>query len=185
MEKNLLKIFKKIPTLETERLILRKIDKKDLTDIFEYSKEESTSQYLFWSKHRDISDTKRYLKIVRSYYRTLKFYEWALVLKESGKMIGTCGFVSFDEYNNNGEVGYAINPKYRNCGYASEALVRVLNFGFNTLNLSRIEGRYIIENHASRRVLEKCGMSFEGVLKSAIVCKGKRRDIGLFAITRE
>lgn len=185
MDKKTLKLFKRIPPLETERLVLRKISWRDKKDIFEYSKNEITSKYLFWSPHRDISDTKYYLRIVNRYYRHARFYEWAVVLKDSGKMIGTCGFVSFDEQNNNAEIGYVINPEYWNKGYACEAVKRVLEFGFSTLALSRIEGRFIIENTASKRVLEKCGMSFEGVLKSAILCKGERRDIGLCAITKE
>lgn len=182
MDKKTLKLFKNIPTLETKRLIMRKISKCDMRDIFEYSSDPCVPKYLFWSPHEDISDTKRYLRVITSFYRRAKFYEWALVLKDSGKMIGTCGFVSFDEYNNNAEIGYVINSKYWSLGLATEAARRVVEFGFSELGLSRIEGRYIIENTASRRVLEKCGMSYEGTLKGAINCKGERRDVGLCAV---
>ena len=67
-------------------------------------------------------------------------------------MIGTCGFSSFDFANNSAEVGYVINPAYQKRGYAPEALLEVMMFGFMELNLHRIEARYMDGNDASRKI---------------------------------
>ena len=113
MEKHLIKkYFRHVPTFETENLILRKIKVSDYTDMFEYSSLDSVTEYLTWNSHRNEEYTKRYLKLVQDQYYDGEFYDWAVVLKNENKMIGTCGFTSFDIENNAGEVGYVINPNY-------------------------------------------------------------------------
>ena len=97
-------------------------------------------------------------------------------------MIGTCGFTSFDFRNNSAEVGYVLNRSYWGKGIAPEALDAVIAFGFDELILRRIEAKFIIGNDNSRRVMEKCGMQFEGVLRSSMMVKHEYRDIGICSI---
>ena len=97
-------------------------------------------------------------------------------------MIGTCGFAGVDCAHNAGEVGYVINPAYRGRGFATEAVTRVLRFGFDVMGLHRAEARFILGNNASRRVMEKAGMTFEGVRRESMLIKGRYRDIGICAI---
>lgn len=183
MEKIILrKYFKRIPTIETENLILRKIKIADYNDMFEYARLESVTKFLTWRAHADADYTRRYLQLVQDQYSDGEFYDWAVTLKESGKMIGTCGFTSFDENNNAGEVGYVINPVYAGRGYASEALREVINVGFMTLNLHRIYARCMDGNRASLRVMEKCGMTYEGCARSSMYIKGKYTSIHTSAI---
>ena len=183
MEKHLIKkYFRHVPTFETENLILRKIKVSDYTDMFEYSSLDSVTEYLTWNSHRNEEYTKRYLKLVQDQYYDGEFYDWAVVLKNENKMIGTCGFTSFDIENNAGEVGYVINPNYAKKGYATEALKRIMYEGFMTLNLHRIYARCMDGNAASLRVMEKCGMTYEGCARSSMYIKGKYRSIHTCAI---
>ncbi|MBO5306177.1 MAG: GNAT family N-acetyltransferase, partial [Clostridia bacterium] len=99
--------------------------------------------------------------------------------------IGTCGFTRFHFPHDCGEVGYVINPSYRDRGIATEALARVMEFGFERLGLHRIEAKYMLGNEASRRVMEKVGMRFEGVNYGGMKIKGIYRDIGTCAILAE
>ena len=99
-------------------------------------------------------------------------------------MIGTCGFSRFDYPNNTAELGYVLNPLYHGRGIASEASARIIKYGFENLDLNRIESRYIIGNDASRRVMEKNGMVFEGIKREGMLIKGKYRDIGVCAILK-
>ena len=156
----ILKIFKRIPALETERLVLRKIKVSDYSDMYEYSCNERVTKYLLWRAHPDAKYTRDYLSYVQSQYRAGEFYDWALIHKDTNKMIGTCGFAKLDIDNNSAEIGYVINPDFWGKGYATEAVKRVIDFGFSELNLHRIEARYIVGNDISRRVMEKCGMIF-------------------------
>ena len=99
-------------------------------------------------------------------------------------MIGTCGFTRFDYANNSAEIGYVLNTSYHGQGFATEAVGRVLEFGFENLCLNRIEGKYMVENTASRRVMEKCSMTFEGVRREGMLIKGKYRNIGVCSILK-
>ena len=181
----LYKIFANIPKLKTQRLVLRKVSERDAEDVFEYSREPAVSQYLLWSPHKNIEYTKDHLYRIKNDYRIGKYYDWAIELnagENKGKMIGTCGFTSFDLSNNSAEIGYVINLKYWGQGIAAEALSAVISFGFDKLLLHRIEGRYLINNINSRKVMEKCNMSYEGVLRSSMVVKGNYEDVGICSI---
>ena len=182
MNNKFIKIINKIPTLTTQRLTLRKIALNDYKDMYEYSKNEEVTRYLLWSPHADEGYTYRYIGHLQSEYKTGNFYDWAVVYTEHKKMIGTCGFTNFSIPNNSAEIGYVLNPKYWGMGIAPEAVNAVFDFGFNELKLNRIEAKYIYGNSRSRRVMEKCGMTFEGIHRSMIYNKGEYKDIGVCAI---
>ena len=178
-------IFSRIPTLETERFFLRKLSMDDTDDMYEYSKRNDVTEYLVWSPHPNKEYTFEYLSYLQNRYKTGDFYDWAIVCKDSCKMIGTCGFTRFDFQHNGGEVGYVINPEYKGKGIATEVSARIIRFGFENLALERIECKFIIENEASRRVMEKNGMIFEGIRRNGMLIKGKYRNIGICSILRE
>jgi len=178
MKKRELKIFKKIPTLETDRLVLKAISLNHLHDVYEYASDPTTSKYLLWMPHKNINDTKDYLKYIELLYSKGKFYDWGIHLKSNDKMIGTVGFTTLDHIMNSGSVGYVLNTKYTGKGFASEALKTVINFGFSVLKLERLEARFIIENKASQRVLEKCGFIYGGIEREKMLVKGKYKNIG-------
>ncbi|MBR6534783.1 MAG: GNAT family N-acetyltransferase [Clostridia bacterium] len=99
------KCFRRIPTLQTERLILRKISVSDYNDMYEYTHINSVTDYVTWYPHPDRDYTKQYLQIVQEQYRNGEFFDWAVILRSENKMIGTCGFTSFDTQHNCGEIG--------------------------------------------------------------------------------
>lgn len=179
------KLFKKIPPLETDRLVLRKMKISDYADMYEYARLETVTKYLLWRSHPDAHYTRDYLSYIQSRYRAGEFYDWAVIHKDTGKMIGTCGFAELDFENNSAEIGYVINPAFWKKGYATEAVKKVLEFGFYELNLHRIEARYIVGNDVSRRVMEKCGMSFEGIHRSSLFVKEQYVSVGFCAITAD
>ena len=182
MIKEDLDLFKNIPTLETERLILRRMKPSDLADVFDYAKRSEVSEFLLWYPHDELAFTRRYLKIVDTKYKRGEFYDWAVVNKADGKVIGTAGFTRFDIFNNTGEIGYVLNSEYWGRGLAAEASRAVITFGFEVLGLRRIEAKYMIENTSSRRVAEKCGMSEEGILRESVYAKGKYVDVAVASI---
>ena len=181
-KETLYNIFSKFPTLETERLILRAMRVSDAPDMYDYAKRTEVTRYLLWNPHPDIAYTRRYLEYLSGRYRLGLFYDWALISKETGRMIGTCGFVRFDCPHNSAELGYVLNPDYQGKGLMTEAARRVLQFGFSVLGLHRVECRYMVENEPSRQVMKRLGMSFEGVRRSSMLVKGLYRDIGYCAI---
>jgi len=184
MRDEIIRVFRDIPTIETERLILRRMTKKDADDMFDYAQREDTTKYLTWNPHPTRKFSYQYLVYLHQKYRSGEFYDWGIELRDTGKMIGTCGFTRFDYGNDSGEVGYVINPDYWGRGYATEAVKRVIRFGFDYLSLHRIEAKYMEENVASRRVMEKCGMTFEGVYRDSLFIKGGYVSVGVCAILK-
>lgn len=182
MHKDSLNIFKNIPTLKTDRLTLRKIECRDLSDVYEYTSDPLVPKYLMWHPHQTREYTKSYLKYMNKLYKKGKFYDWGIEF--CGKLIGTVGFSSINIKNNSAEIGYVLNSKFWNKGIASEAVNEILKFAFCILDMQRVEAVFLPENEKSREVLKKCGMKFEGVHRSALLVKGEYRDVETFAIIK-
>ena len=87
--------------------------------------------------------------------------------------------------NNVGEIGYVLSSKFWNLGIGYEAAKKILNFGFETLNLNRIEVKYMAENIKSEKLSKKLGMKFEGITREAVFCKGEYRDIAMASILKK
>ncbi len=179
------KLLNKSPIIETKRLIIREMKVSDYKDMYEYACREEVSRYLLWAPHPDRDYTKQYLKRIESLYRRGEFHDYGVVFKENGKFIGTCGFAAIDRANNSAEAGYVLNPDYWNMGIATEALSALIGYGFDRYDFNRIEARYMVENTASRRVMEKCGMTFEGIHRGSLNVREKYRDIGYCAILQK
>jgi ribosomal-protein-alanine N-acetyltransferase len=177
-------IFTNPPTLETERLVLRKIDVSDADDMFSYSKREDVTRYLLWDVHPDPLYTEQYVRYLQKKYAVGDFYDFAVVPKSLGRMVGTVGFTSFDLPNRSAEIGYVISPDYQGRGYATEAVKRLIAFGFEVCALERISAVCMKENYASLRIMEKCGLKREGLLRSAVFAKGEMKDVYLSAVTK-
>lgn len=178
-------IFSDIPTLKTERLTLRPMHPIDAEDMYAYARREDVTRFLLWSPHPSPEYTRDYLRYVHSRYALGDFYDWAVIDRESRRMIGTCGFARIDTENSSAELGYVLNPDFHKRGYATEAAKRVLEFGFEVLGLHRIEARFMEGNESSLRVMERLGMTFEGYHKDAIFVKGRHRTVGYCAITSD
>lgn len=176
------KIFSHMPTLCTERLILRPMRVSDGVDMYRYARREDVTTYLLWAPHPSIDYTKEYLKYIEARYAVGEFFDWGVIDRESGHMIGTCGFTSIDAPHNAGEIGYVLNPEFHGRGIATEAAEAVLYFGFEIIGLHRIEAKFMQGNAASLRVMEKLGMSLEGYRRDAMLVKGVYRTIGVCSI---
>ena len=178
------RFFFRMPELETERLIFRAIKKSDALDIYEYSSNSKTCEYLLWDTHKSVDYTKKFIDIIMSKYKSGEYNDWAIVLKKSKKMIGTCGFTRIDEENSIAEIGYVINPAYWGLGIATEAAKRVVEFAFEEMSINRVEAKFLFGNEASLNVMKKIGMKFEGYQRESLLVKGKYRTVGISSILK-
>ncbi|MCD5322342.1 MULTISPECIES: GNAT family N-acetyltransferase [Pontibacillus] len=174
-----------LPTLETERLILRPLTHGDKEDLFEYASRDEVSRFVPWSTHESIEDTDEFLHFILSSERGERLSPWAMIEKDSGKMIGTIDYVSWRESHRNGEIGYALSSDYWGKGYTTEAAKRVVQFGFEEMNLHKVTAQVLVENLQSQRVLQKIGMKLEGVLQEHMYMKGAFRDMALYGIVKK
>lgn len=174
--------FKNVEPLTSERLILRRLKPGDDKDVYAYASDDRVTRYLLWNSHKTIYDTRAYLRYLERKYRRAEVYDWGI--EYDGRIVGTCGFTCFSIENNSAEIGYVLGVDYWGLGIAREALKRVIEYGFSELSLNRIEGRFLSDNVRSLSVMEKCGMSMEGISRSKIFVKGKYRDVGTCSILR-
>ena len=178
------RVFSHMPELTTPRLTMRQMSIADCGDMYEYASRHDVTRYLTWYPHPDRDYTREYLQYLGNRYAAGMFYDWAIIFEPDCKMVGTCGFTSFNFTADSAEVGYVLNPTYWGKGIMQEALARVLQFGFETLGLNRIEAKYVEENLRSRHVMEKAGMTFEGVLREGMMIKGNYVNVGVCSILR-
>lgn len=176
------RVFSHLPELTTDRLTLRRMMVADTADMYEYASRMDVTKYLTWYPHPDRDYTREYLQYLGNRYAAGMFYDWAVIYEPDCKMVGTCGFTAFHCASDCAEVGYVLNPQYWGKGIATEALTRVLQFAFETLGLHRVEAKFIEENIRSRRVMEKVGMQFEGVMREAMLIKGNYVNVGVCSI---
>jgi [ribosomal protein S5]-alanine N-acetyltransferase len=180
------KIYGNLPTLETERLLLRKITLEDVEDMYSYASNEEVSKYVTWETHKTLSDTKEFVEFVIAQYENKKVAPWGIEYKENGKFIGTIDFVSWSLKHHVAEIGYVLSQDFWGKGIVTEAAKEVIKFGFNNMDLVRIQARCFVENIGSSRVMEKTGMSFEGIIRKGWMLEnGKHQDIKMYSILNE
>lgn len=173
------------PTLETSRLKLRPLRRRDAPDIFEYSRDPEVSQHVLWEPYAAISQARYFIKQAKRQYQRGFPGTLAIEHKESGKVIGTIGFMWINVEHKSAEIGYSLNKRYWNQGYMTEALRALLHYAFSTLHLNRVEAQYETSNPASGRVMEKAGMRLEGTLRQRLKNKGRFVDVKLYAILQK
>ena len=176
--------FASLPVLETDRLVLRPLRRRDANDIFSYASDPEVARYVLWDPHQSVSETRSYIRYMRSLSRRGLPSSWAVTLRDSGKVIGTIGFMWYSEANGAAELGYSLSKSFWNLGYATEALRAVIRSVFAVLPVNRLEAQHDLRNPASGRVMEKSGMKKEGILRQRIRNKGEYVDVALFAILR-
>jgi ribosomal-protein-alanine N-acetyltransferase len=171
-------------TLETDRLLLRKMSMSDAADVFEYASNPEVAQYTSWSAHQTISDSQQFLESVIAKYAAGQPMDWGIAHKRDRKLIGTCGFASWAISHARGEIGYVLSRQYWGQGYMTEAVKAVISFGFHVMLLNRIQATCMLENVASARVMEKVGMQYEGILREYAFFKNQYLDLKLYAIVK-
>ncbi len=177
-------LFSIMPVLETERLLLRKMEMRDAQDMYEYSRDPLVAKYVLWEAHSSVSDTKGYIRYMLRKYRNGEPSSWCIVEKATDKVVGTIGYMWYQQDNSACEVGYSLARKCWNRGYMTEALKAVLDYSFRELGINRVEAQHETENPASGAVMRKCGMAKEGTLRSRLYNKGRYVDVDLYSILR-
>ncbi|MDR0898632.1 MAG: GNAT family N-acetyltransferase [Oscillospiraceae bacterium] len=175
-------IFSHLPELSTQRLLLRRMTMADAADVYAYSRDPEVSRHVLWDAHRSISESRAYLRYILRQYRMSEPSSWGIIHKETGRLIGTIGFMWWNHEYRSAEVGYSLSRAYWNQGLMTEALRAILRFGFDEMGLHRIEAQHETSNPASGRVMQKVGMRLEGVLRGRLYNKGRFVDVSLYAI---
>lgn len=179
------KATKDLPTLETERLTLRKITFEDVEDIYKFTSLEEVASYVTWNAHKTIDETKEFVQRLIKYNDDTDGFIWGIELKENGLLIGTVSLSSPHPKHKSAEIAYALSANFWGKGLITEAAMAAIKFGFEEKKLVRIQAKCLLNNRRSERVLEKVGMTFEGVLRKEMYIKGKHQDLKMYAMIDE
>ena len=172
-------------TLETRRLILRPFTTDDAEDMFaNWASDPEVTKYLTWPAHPSAAVTRMLLGDWVSHYADGAFFQWAIVWKETGSVIGSIGVVSLQEEAETAEIGYCLGRAFWGRGIMPEALRAVIDYLFDTVGLRRITAGHDVNNPNSGRVMEKAGMKPEGVLRGGGRNNQGICDSAIYAILR-
>lgn len=154
--------------LETSRLILRPFTIEDADAMFaNWAKDPEVTQFLTWPAHENVKVTEHLLEIWEKESENKGNYNWAIELKKMEQPIGSIGVVHINEDIDEMELGYCVGRDFWNQGYASEAVEEVMRFLFEEVGANRICARHDVKNPNSGKVMEHCGMKYEGTLLAA------------------
>lgn len=166
--------------LEGTRILLRPIVLSDAEDMYEYASDEETVRFVF-EKHQNVEETR---KNIANYFMKEPLGKYAIVLKETKKMIGTID-IRLKEEKNSAEIGYTLNKDYWGNGYITEAGKMILELGFETLGLERIFAYHDSENPLSGKVMKRLGMTYEGTLRKNRINKNRYIDDVHYSVLKQ
>ena len=177
-------------TLETERLILRRFVKDDLEPMFRNCWSNfDVWKWLCYEPMNSIEDVLTLNNIFTDYwfakYEKLDFYNWAMVLKSSGEAIGRLGGKKPDDHVKQVELHYELGQNWWNQGLMTEAMNTVIGFFFTEVGFNRIYAGHAAENPASGKIMQKCGMIYEGTMRQAAKINLGLIDVVNYAILAE
>ena len=168
----------------TDRLILRRLKTSDAEELWYGLRNQP--EFLYYTNKQAITleEQKETFLTIEDKYQNPEYYNWVIVLKDTGALIGMIHFRVI-EVNDSVEFSYAIDNRYTKHGYMTEALKSVLDYALDKMQVNRIQGGCVVENVASRKVMEKCGMHFEGVLEKYIKLSDGYHDMRMYSIVNK
>ena len=155
--------------IETERLTLRRFTLEDAPAAFRnWESDRRVTEFLCWSPHKTLEEVRKSLDNWIASYQKPDFYQWAIVPKDGrDEPVGTISAVEIHEKTKEIEIGYCIGVDWWGKGIVTEAFRGIIPFFFDQVGARRICAQHDPENPASGRVMEKCGLQYEGTLRQA------------------
>lgn len=173
------------PVLETPRLLLRPFTEADAADLYAYARDPRIGPIAGWPPHKSEAESREIIRTVFS-----KPGVFAMEWKETGRVAGSVGLVGAHPAGEHpgcpdDEVGYALSHAAWGRGLAAEAVSAVLEYGFTELGLERIWCGHYAGNWRSRRVMEKCGFSYQFSKTEYVALMGETRQSYFYVLTKE
>ena len=169
--------------LETQRLILRDFVKDDWQAVLAYQSDPLYLRYYEWTDRTPEAVQEFVSWFLDHQIQNPRIkYQLAAMLKSSNQLIGNCGIRMDDPNALEANIGYELDPKHWNNGYATEAAHAIVDFGFSRFGVHRVWSWCVADNVGSAHVLEKLGMRLEGRLRENEYYKGRWWDTLIYAI---
>lgn len=175
---------RELPVLRTERLLLRPLVPSDDEVIFRFLNDAEVIQYLNRVHLPTKLRARRLLKGIWISNARHESVHFGICLVETGQLIGVISFQEWKEERKEAQIGYMFDRGFWGQGYGTEAVGRVLRFGFDELGLTRIEGKCHINNQRSQKVLIKNGMRYERTQKHFSLFQKNGQDVLVYVMEK-
>ena len=176
------------PIIETDRLLLTEIQLEDASAIFKLFSNLSVIEYYDLDAFTGVEQARELIAMFQSRYAAATGIRWAIRLKNSRNIVGTCGFNSWSSKMRNAVIGYDLMPMFWGKGYASEAVRAIIQAAFaGSLPcgpLNRIQADTVPGNNASEALLHRLGFKEEGLRRESGYWKNAFHDLTCFGLLR-
>lgn len=176
------------PIFETNRLKLDKLTKEDSNSLFELFSNNSVVEYYDLEAFTERYQASNLIEFFNSRFEENSGIRWAIRLKETNQLIGTCGFNTWSPKMKNAVLGYDLLPKYWGEGFTTEAVHRIAKAAFlgelSCGKLNRIQGDTVPGNIASESLLLKVGFKEEGIRRQSGYWKNQFHDLKCFGLIK-
>lgn len=175
-------VFENFPKLATERLLLDEIEYSDVQDLFLIRSDDRVIKFLDREKHKSIDDTKELIAKVKESYSKKEGINWVIKNRSTLQVLGHIGYWRLFRERVRGEIGFALKPDFWNKGIMTEALIKVIDFGFNRMEFHSIEGNVNPQNISSIALLKKIGFKKEAYFREDYLFNGEFKDSVIYSL---
>ena len=178
---------RKFLNLETTRLLLVEISADDIEAIHQLHSIPEVDEFNTLGIPKSLDETKKVMQasLDAQLQSPRSSYTWKILTKELNEFIGLAGFFLSNDKFRQGEIYYKLDPKYWGKGYATEVAKKMVTTGFDEFKLHKVEAGVATENSQSIKVLEKAGMTREGLRRKILPIRGKWVDNYHYAIVED
>ena len=174
--------FNPFPVINSKRLLLRQVDKSDVNEIFFLRSDERVMRYLDKAPAESLDDAYEFIKKISELENSTEAVTWAIALTGNSKLIGTICLWNIQKEHYRAEIGYNLHPDYWGKGIMNEAVLEVINYGFNVMKLHSIEANVNPGNAASIKLLERNNFTREAYFKENYYYNGKFLDSAIYSL---
>lgn len=178
-------VFEKFPIIKTERLILRAFTQEDAPYLFKMRTNDRLMKYVDTKRPDRIEDTIEKIELMNLDFHNKKGISWAIIKKDSDEVIGYIGYWRLWKEHLRAEIGYILHPDWWGKGIMSEALNKILDFGFNNLKIHSIEANVNEQNIASMTLLKRKGFKQEAFFRENYFFEGKFLNSVIFCLLEQ
>lgn len=175
-------IFNPFPLITSKRLLLRQITDSDVHEIFFLRSDEEVMRYLDKAPAKSLDDAYEFIKKITELEKNTDAVTWAITLKDDPKLIGTICLWNIQKEHYRAEVGYNLHPSYWGKGIMQEAIIEVINYGFEVMKLHSIEANVNPGNTASIKLLERNNFTREAYFRENYYYNGKFLDTAIYSL---
>jgi [ribosomal protein S5]-alanine N-acetyltransferase len=177
-------VFQVMPELPTARLLLRRITEADAAGLFDVFSDDEVTEYYAWDTFTDPQQGRELAAASVEQYHQRTALRWGLALSGTSKLIGTCGYTRWNQEHRFAILGYDLARAHWGRGLITEAVATVVGFGFEKLDLNRVEATVLAGNTASIAVLNRAGFRLEGHFAERAWHRGTFHDVQMYGLLR-